>query len=86
MEFIEERTVLLSTQWIFDWLPEQQTKIYWYKPRSKEELKQYFLKNLYPPYYCVVLPRGKEITEYKYILYAYEHAEFNNEDVRLYLL
>lgn len=79
-ELIEERTVLTSAEWIFDWLPDPQKQIRWYAPKSKEELKQCFLKTLYPPYHCVVLSRNKGIKEYKYILFAYEHAQYRDEE------
>lgn len=80
--FIEERTVIRSTDWIYDWVEERHQWINWYKPQNDTELIK-ILKDQGTHYSCVVIPKEEsDIKNFKYLMFVYEHCLFDGEEIK----
>lgn len=55
---------------------------YWYRAMNDEELKQ-ILEHEGITYWCCIAPKGTDIDhDYKFVLFAYEHTEYDGEETR----
>jgi hypothetical protein len=52
---------------------------YWYEPMNKDELINEISKDYYD-YVCIIIEKGKETTEYKYLLSIEENFHYEEAD------
>ncbi len=68
IEYIIDRTKIKSKTNLFETINHKKDEVsYWYEPRNKNELIREVAEG-YFDYVCIVLEKGKPISDYKYLL------------------
>lgn len=83
-KYIEDRTIIKSTEDVFDISNShlENALVYWYSPRSLEELEE-IIRFDRITYRCLIIKKGGALSEYRFKLFAYEHAEYKGKETRV---
>lgn len=86
-EYIVKRTKMKSKIQLFEAMCYEDNEVsYWYEPIDKEELIREVSKRYYD-YICIVIEKGKDVSDYKYFLSIEENYHVGeDEDCRALLI
>ena len=80
-DFVLEHTVIKTKDDFFIWGLEEDEYFLWFSPQNKEELMR-IIKFEWLFYTCCIVPKGKDIKDYRYVLHMTEHDLYKGNECR----